>query len=88
MTEPAGLRDEERAELLLRAYLEAQQEAKGAMPISGGNVLTRFRGVFECFGAIQLGLLMACVTILLNFVIGVMVFHVDISRYAGFLFPL
>lgn len=89
MTEPSGLRDAELEELLLRAYLEVQrdQEAKGAMPRSGRDVLTRFRVLFECLGAIQLGLLVACVTILLNFLIVVKILHVDVSRYLGFLFP-
>lgn len=90
MTEPAGLRDEELEELLLHAYLEVQsdQEAKGAMPRSGETVLTRFRGVFESIGAIQLGLVVACAAILLNFLIVVMLFHLDLSRYLGFLFPV
>jgi len=88
--EPSGLRDAELEELLLRAYLEVQrdQEEKGAMPRRGRDVLTRFRVVFECLGAIQVGLLAACVAILLNFVIVVKVLHVDVSRYVGILFPL
>lgn len=88
MTAPAGLREEELEELLLRAYLEVQgdQEASGAIPPSGATVLARFRSVFEWVGAIQLGLLVACTTVLLNFLIVVMLFHIDLSRYMGFLF--
>lgn len=89
MTHPSGLRDGEFEELLVRAYLEIQrdQEAQGAMPRSGQDVLSRFRLLFECLGAIQMGLLVACVTILLNFLIVVVVLHLDVSRYLGFLFP-
>ena len=46
------------------------------------------RGVFESIGAIQLGLVVACAAILLNFLIVVMLFHLDLSRYLGFLFPV
>jgi hypothetical protein len=91
MTKPAaGLRDQELAELALRAYLEieAEQEAKGAVPPRRENALTRFRGLFEVIGSIQLGLLVACFTILLNFVVVVMIFHFDVARYSSFLFPL
>ena len=88
MTEPMGLQDEERADLLLRAYFEFRREleGKGTVPREEKNVLTRFRGVFEFVGALQLGLLTACFTILLNFVIVVMFLHLDLSRYAGFFF--
>lgn len=91
MTEPAGFQEEERADLLLRAYLDFRRELeeKGVVPREEKNVLTRFRGVFEFVGAIQLGLLTACFTILLNFVIVVMLLHLDLSRYSGFfLFPV
>jgi hypothetical protein len=88
VTELSGLREAELVELHLRAYLEVQrdQEAQGAMPRSGQDVLSRFRVVFECLGAIQVGLLVACVTILLNFLIVVVLLHLDVSRYLGFLF--
>ena len=88
MMEPARrLRDEEIEELLLRAYLEVQrdQEAKGAVPRRGRDVLTRFSGVFICLGALQLSLLVACITIVLNFLVIVMLLHLDLSRYVGFL---
>jgi hypothetical protein len=90
VTQPSGLRDGELEELLLRAYLEVQrdQEEKGALPRSGQNVLSRFRVVFECLAAIQLGLLVACVTILLNFLVVVKILHLDVSRYLGFLLPM
>lgn len=85
MSVPSGLRDAERAELLLRAYLETQreQEASGALPRSGRTVLTRLRPLFECLGAIQVGALIACFTIFLNFLIVVMLLHLDVSRFAG-----
>jgi hypothetical protein len=87
VTAPSSLREEEREQLLLRAYLEMQreQEANGVLPRSGRNVLTRFRRVFECLGALQIGLLVACLTILLNFLIVVMLLHLDASRYLKFL---
>ena len=90
MTKPDGLREEERLELLLRAYLDVQgeQEVKGVLPRSGENVLTRLRGAFEFVGALQLGLLVACMSILLDFIIVVMIFHLDVARYSSFLFPL
>ena len=90
MTQHPGLRDGELEDLLLRAYLEVQrdQEAQGALPRSGQNVLTRFRVLFECLGAILLGLLVASFAILVNFVIVVMLLHLDVSRYRGFLFPV
>jgi len=84
------LQDEVRDDLLLRAYSEFRRELeeKGAVPREEKNVLVRFRGVFEFVGALQLGLLTACFTILLNFVIVVMLLHLDLSRYSGFfLFP-
>jgi hypothetical protein len=87
LTAPSNLREEERQELLLRAYLEMQreQQERGALPPSGRNVLTRFRRVFECLGAIQIGLLIACFTIFMNFLIIVMLLHLDMSRYLTFL---
>jgi hypothetical protein len=84
VTAPSGLREEERAELLLRAYLEVEreQQERGALPRKRRNVLTRFRPLFECLGAIQLGLLIACLTIFLNFLLVVMLLHLDVSRYS------
>ena len=84
MSTPSGLRDEERAELLLRAYLEMEreQQERGALPRRRRTVLTRFRLLFECLGAIQIGLLVACLTIFLNFLIVVMLLHLDVSRYS------
>ena len=83
---PSGLREEERAELLLRTYLEMQreQEAQGALPRRGKTVLTRFRWVFEGLAAMQVGFFVACLTLLLNFLIVVMLLHIDVSRYIGF----
>lgn len=90
MTDLAQFQDEERTELLLRTYLQFRRELeeKDALPREEKNVLTRFRGEFEFIGALLLGLLTACFTIFLNFVIVVMLLHLDLSRYSGFLFPV
>ena len=90
MTDLAQFQDEERAEILLRTYLQFRRELeeKDALPREEKNVLTRFRGGFEFIGALLLGLLTACFTIFLNFVIVVMLLHLDLSRYSGFLFPV
>ena len=87
MTERPRLRDEEFEALCLRAYFEAGEslEGKGALPRQAENVLARFRSVFEFVGAVQLGLLVASVSVLLNFVIVLMFLHLDVLKYLGFL---
>jgi hypothetical protein len=84
-----GLREEERAAVLLRVYLEFKHELEDKGVVLGDvkTVLTRFRGLFEFTGALLLGLLTGCFTIMLNFLIVVMLLHLDVSRYSGFLFP-
>lgn len=83
MTEPGKLSDEELRDLLLQVFLEIQkeQEGRGALPRSDQDVLTRFGGFFEMVGAIQVAFFVACLTILMNFVIVRMIFHLDLSRY-------
>lgn len=83
---PAGLREEERAELLLRTYLEVEreQEAQGVLPRRGKTILRRFRWLFEGLAALQVGFFVACLTLFLNFLIVVMLLHIDVSRYVGF----
>jgi len=77
---------EELKELLLTAFLDVQQEQeqRGAQPRRDENVLARFRGVFEFIGAIQLGLLLAAVGVLLVFLVSRMMFHLDLARYFPF----
>jgi hypothetical protein len=85
MTVRGKLSDEELRDLHLEVFLEFQkeQEEKGVIPRSERNVLTRFRGFFEFVGAVQLAFFLACLTILANFVIVRMMFHLDFSRYFG-----
>jgi len=83
--ERAPLREEEFEALCLHAYAEAQEsfEAKGKLPRPAGNLLARFRHVFEFIGAIQLGLLVACISILLNFMIVLLILHLDVKGVLG-----
>jgi len=77
------LSEEELRDLLLEALIEVEreQEDKGNLTRSGQDVLTRFQGFFELLGAVQLGFLVACLTVLANFVVVRMLFHLDLSRY-------
>lgn len=90
MTVPARLRDAELKELALRVYLEVRsdQESKGVIPRSDRDILSRFHALFEAIGSIQLGLFIACMSILLTYAIVVMILHIDLSRYMGFLYLL
>jgi hypothetical protein len=85
MTADDKLSSEELRDLHLEVYVEIQreQEDQGAIPRSEQNVLTRFRWLFEIMGAVQLAFFLACLTILLNFVVVRMLFHIDFSRYFG-----
>lgn len=85
MTAPGRLSDEELTDLHLQAFLEFQreQEENGAIPRSERNVLTRFRGFFVFLGAVNLAFFVACLTVLLNFIVVRILFHLDFSRYLG-----
>ena len=85
MMERSQLREEEFEALCLHAYFEAQEscETKGTLLRPEVNVLGRFRHVFEFIGAIQLGLLVACISILLNFMIVLMILHLDVNGVLG-----
>lgn len=80
-----SLSDEELTDLHLKAFLEfrQEQEEKGVIPRSEQTVLTRFRGFFVVLGAVNLAFFLACLTILLNFIVVRVLFHLDFSRYLG-----
>ena len=50
------------------------------------KLTARNRSTFLTF--LGVGLLVACVTILLNFLVVVKILHLDVSRYLGFLLPM
>lgn len=66
-------------DILIDAYITCQQEQEdlGNIPRSSDNVLQRYSELFKMMGAIQVGLFMACLTIILNFVIIRMILHLD-----------
>ena len=64
-------------EELVNAYLHVQQqyEDEGQNPKDEGTVFSRYRGLWETMGAIHVGLLVAAVTLLLNFIVINIIFH-------------
>lgn len=78
-------RAEELRDLHLQVFLDVQKEleAKDLIPRRERNFLTRFGGAFVFLGAVNLAFFLACLTILLNFVVVRMLLHVDFSRYLG-----
>lgn len=76
-------KDEVLREILFETYVDCQKEceASGKMPRDDDTALARFRPALELVGAIQLGILIACVTTLINFLITRMVLHIDIPWF-------
>lgn len=74
------MQDENLKQLLLETYLEVEQEQEAdlSIPRSDSHSLGRFRRMFELLGAIHLGLLIACLTIFIEFVILRLILHLDI----------
>ena len=83
MSRKDDLRQKHRAELkeLSQAYLAAQEkyEAQGAIPKDSDAVLSGYRQVWEIMGAAHLGLLVAIISILLNFIVVNIIFHLPPS---------
>lgn len=77
MSRSAEYLDQGARQELLRAYLLAQRkyEDEGRIPLDRGTILTRYRRFWEALGAIHLGLLIAIMTIVLNFIIVNMLLH-------------
>jgi len=85
MTARSRLTDEEMKDLHLEVFLDVQKELedKGLIPRRERNLLTRFSGLFVFLGAVNLAFFLACLTILLNFIVVRLLLHVDFSRYLG-----
>jgi len=85
MTPRGQFSDEELTDLHLEAFLEfeKEQEDKGAIPRSETNLMARFRGFLVFLGAVNLALFVACLTVLLNFIVVRLLLHLDVSRYLG-----
>lgn len=85
MTTRSGLTEEELRDLYLQVFLDVQKELehKELIPRRERNLLTRFRAFFVFLGAVNLAFFLACLTILLNFIIVRLLLHVDFSRYLG-----
>ncbi len=66
-------------EVLLETYIQVQdeQEKLGHLPDSSDNFLSRHSTLLQMTGAIQLGLLTASLTILLDFIVLRMILHLD-----------
>ena len=56
---------------LVHAYITIQQsyEEKGSISKDSGTILTRYQGLLETLGAIHLGLLVAVLSIVFNFIL-------------------
>ncbi len=71
MDRPNRLRSPQVREDLVKAYLYVQQkyEDEGQIPRDRGTLLSRYRSFWETMGAIHLGMLIAVVSIWLNFIV-------------------
>jgi len=85
MTAPGNVSEVKLNELHLEVFLDVQKELedKGVIPRRERSILTRLRGFFVYLGAINLAFFLACLTILLNFIVVRMLLHIDFSRYLG-----
>jgi len=66
-------------QILLETYMQVhdEQEKLGRLPDSSDNFLSRHSTFLQMIGAIHLGLLIASLTILLNYIVLRMILHID-----------
>lgn len=71
--------DETACEILLEAYMQVhdEQEKLGHLPDSRKSFLSRHSTFLQMTGAIHLGLFIASLTILLNYIVLRMILHID-----------
>lgn len=72
MTQLRNLDKTTQEQLLLETYLDFEQQHNAA---GKKNILTRMHHILEFFGAIQLGLFVASLTIFLNFLVVNLILH-------------
>jgi hypothetical protein len=76
---PDRNKSEELRDLLLQTYLEVQEEHETRRGTRLNNSLvTRYRRTFEFISAVQLGFLVACLSVFIEFVIIRLILHLDI----------
>lgn len=66
---------------LVHAYIAIQQtyEEKGSISKDSGTILTRYQGLLETLGAVHLGLLIAVLAIVFNFILVNYLLHLQPS---------
>lgn len=71
--------DESAHEILLEAYMQVhdEQEKLGHLPDSRKSFLSRHSVFLQMTGAIHLGLFIASLTILLNYIVLRMILHIE-----------
>jgi hypothetical protein len=85
LSEPAALSEDDRREVLWRTYQSVQREQHeaGALAEFDRTLLTRLGAVLAFLGAVQLGILMSSVGMLMVYVVTRLILHLDFSRYFG-----